>query len=83
MRSDDLNIGALRVLTVVNELGSLTRAAKALDTTQPQLSKTLAKLREFFDDRLFVRAGHTLRPTARATQILTSGPGRSRRRKRT
>jgi DNA-binding transcriptional LysR family regulator len=72
MRSDDLNIGALRVLTVVNDLGSLTRAAKALDTTQPQLSKTLAKLREFFDDRLFVRAGHTLRPTARATQILTS-----------
>jgi len=45
MRRDDLSIGALRVLTIVNELGSLTRAAKALDTSQPQLSKALAKLR--------------------------------------
>jgi DNA-binding transcriptional LysR family regulator len=70
MRRDDLSIGALRVLTIVNELGSLTRAAKALDTSQPQLSKALAKLRILFDDQLFVRSGHELRPTARAMQIL-------------
>lgn len=72
MKRDDLSIGALRVLSIVNELGSLTRAAKALDTSQPQLSKTLAKLRILFDDQLFVRSGHGLRPTARAMQILDS-----------
>jgi DNA-binding transcriptional LysR family regulator len=67
---DSLSIGAFRLLTVVSEQGSLTRAAKILDTSQPQLSKALSKLRNALGDRLFVRSGHLLRPTARAAEIV-------------
>jgi DNA-binding transcriptional LysR family regulator len=67
---DNLSIGAFRLLTVVSEQGSLTRAAKILETSQPQLSKALSKLRSVLDDRLFVRSGHLLRPTARAAEIV-------------
>jgi DNA-binding transcriptional LysR family regulator len=51
---------------------SLTRAARELDLTQPALSKTLAQLRRYFDDPLFVRAGFRMEPTPRARQLQTS-----------
>jgi DNA-binding transcriptional LysR family regulator len=51
---------------------SLTRAARELDVTQPALSKTLAQLRRYFDDPLFVRAGFRMEPTPRARQLQTS-----------
>jgi DNA-binding transcriptional LysR family regulator len=70
LRLDSLSIGTFRLLTVVSEQGSLTRAAKILETSQPQLSKALGKLRGLLGDRLFVRSGHVLRPTARAAEIV-------------
>jgi DNA-binding transcriptional LysR family regulator len=51
---------------------SLTRAARQLGVTQPALSKTLAQLRRYFDDPLFVRAGFRMEPTPKALQLHAS-----------
>jgi DNA-binding transcriptional LysR family regulator len=59
----------LRVLEVVLREHSLTRAADQLDTSQPTLSKVLARLRGQFGDPLFVRDGQTMRPTPRAMEL--------------
>lgn len=48
---------------------SVTRAAKALGVTQPAMSRTLGRLRDTFDDPLFVRDGRALTPTPRAKEL--------------
>jgi DNA-binding transcriptional LysR family regulator len=65
----DLDLQHLRVLDVLLRERSLTRAAKVLDVTQPALSKTLARLRRFFDDPLFVRVSHRMEPTPKALAL--------------
>lgn len=69
MEDGDVSLRHLRVLTLLLELGSLTRAAQILETTQPTISKILGKLRAHFDDPLFVRVGVTMRPTPKAIQL--------------
>jgi DNA-binding transcriptional LysR family regulator len=59
----------LRVLDVLLREHSLTRAARELDVTQPALSKTLAYLRRYFDDPLFVRVALRMEPTPKALQL--------------
>ena len=59
----------LRVLDALLREHSLTRAARALDLTQPALSKTLARLRRYFDDPLFVRVALRMEPTPKALQL--------------
>ncbi|HUO67034.1 MAG TPA: LysR family transcriptional regulator, partial [Gammaproteobacteria bacterium] len=51
---------------------NLTRAADTLGVAQPALSKTLAKLRRYFGDPLFVRAGNKMEPTTKALQLAGS-----------
>jgi DNA-binding transcriptional LysR family regulator len=60
----------LRILEVVLRERSLTRAAMQLGTTQPTISKVLARLRSQFDDPLLVRDGQVMRPTPRAAEIV-------------
>jgi len=67
--SVELDIQHLRVLDVLLRERSLTRAAKVLDVTQPALSKTLARLRRYFDDPLFVRVSHRMEPTPKALAL--------------
>jgi DNA-binding transcriptional LysR family regulator len=67
--ADDLGLQHLRVLDVLLRERSLTRAAKVLDVTQPALSKTLARLRRYFDDPLFVRVSHRMEPTPKALTL--------------
>lgn len=61
----------LRVLDVLLREHSLTRAARELRVTQPALSKTLAQLRRYFDDPLFVRVALRMEPTPKALQLQT------------
>jgi DNA-binding transcriptional LysR family regulator len=68
-QSEDLDLHALRVLDVLFRERSLTRAAEALHTQQPALSKTLARLRRYFDDPLFVRVSLHMEPTAKALEL--------------
>ena len=48
---------------------SVTRAGQRLGRSASAISHALAKLRELFDDELFVRAGQRLVPTARAQEL--------------
>src|SRR5437868_13843710 len=59
----ELDLHHLQVLEVLLREHSLTRAAQALNVTQPALSKTLARLRRYFDDPLFVRVALRMEPT--------------------
>src|SRR5262249_31120345 len=65
----DLDLHQLQVLEVLLREHSLTRAAKVLDVTQPALSKTLARLRRYFADPLFVRVALRMEPTPMALQL--------------
>jgi len=67
--SKDPDLHQLRVLDVLLREHSLTRAARALEVTQPALSKTLAQLRRYFDDPLFVRVALRMEPTPKALQL--------------
>ena len=63
----DLNL--LVALQRLLEEESVTKAAERLFITQPAMSKTLQRLRETFDDPLFVRSGRGLSPTPRALAL--------------
>ncbi|MFB9930808.1 LysR family transcriptional regulator [Amycolatopsis halotolerans] len=63
----DLNL--LRVLDVLLQEGSVTRAAARLGSSPAAVSRTLAKLRRAAGDPLLVRAGQGLVPTPRALEL--------------
>jgi hypothetical protein len=66
----DLKLRDLRDLEVMLTEGSLTRAAARLNTTQPSLSKALARLRTHFEDPLLVRDGQIMRATPMGAGML-------------
>jgi DNA-binding transcriptional LysR family regulator len=65
----EVDLRHLRAFEVLLRERNLTRAATVLGVAQPALSKTLAKLRSYFADPLFVRAGHRMEPTAKALEL--------------
>lgn len=67
LASIDLNL--LVTLDVLLTEGSVTVAARRLHLSQSAVSRALAKLREMFDDELFVRTGQGMRPTRRALEL--------------
>ncbi len=70
MARDDISLTDLRVLVLLLEVGSLTRAAETLNLGQPSVSKILRRLRSHFGDPLLVRVGLSMRPTPRAAELL-------------
>jgi DNA-binding transcriptional LysR family regulator len=64
----DLNLLPIAV-ALYDEL-SVTRAARQLGMSQPAVSKALRRLRETFDDPLFVRGPSGIVPTPRAHAIV-------------
>lgn len=70
IRTLDLNL--LKALDALLDERSVTRAADRLSLTQPAVSGMLNRLRESFDDALFVRAQRGIVPTVRAEQL--AGP---------
>ncbi|MBR9884267.1 MAG: LysR family transcriptional regulator [Oceanospirillales bacterium] len=67
MSNIDLNL--IRTFVVLYESRSVTLAAEQLYVTQPSVSYALSRLRELFNDRLFVRSKEGMEPTAAATQL--------------
>jgi DNA-binding transcriptional LysR family regulator len=65
----EVDLRHLRAFEVLLRERNLTRAATVLGVAQPALSKTLAKLRRYFADPLFVRSGHRMEPTAKALEL--------------
>ena len=68
----ELDLNLLRVLVTLDEQRSVSRAAVRLGRSQPSVSAALARLRKFFDDRLFLRSGNLMQPTSRAVGIVRS-----------
>jgi DNA-binding transcriptional LysR family regulator len=64
----DLNLLPI-VIALYDEL-SVSRAARQLGMSQPAVSKALRRLRETFDDALFVRGPNGIVPTPRAHAIV-------------
>lgn len=65
----ELRLKDLKTLSVLLRERNLTRAAELLDTTQPSISKVLARLRAHFGDPLVVRDGNAMQLTPRAAAI--------------
>ena len=65
--SVDLNL--LKVFEALHDEASASRAALRLGVTQSAVSASLRRLREVYDDQLFVRTGRGLAPTLRANQL--------------
>lgn len=63
----DLNL--LNVFATIYREQNLSRAAEQLFLTQSAVSHNLRKLREHFNDPLFVRDGRTMRPTPLAQRL--------------
>lgn len=67
LRTLDLNL--LKTLDALLDERSVTRAAARLALTQPAVSGMLNRLRDNFNDPLFIRAPHGIVPTARAEEL--------------
>lgn len=67
LRNIDLNL--LLVFDVLHRIRNTTRAAEQLHLTQPAVSNALKRLRDQFDDVLFVKTANGMEPTPRADAI--------------
>lgn len=68
LRNFDLNL--LRVFDAIYDTGSVSAAARKLALSQPSVSRELNRLRDHFDDPLFVRSGNGVAPTQKASAML-------------
>jgi DNA-binding transcriptional LysR family regulator len=64
-----LDLNLLVDLDALLQAGSVAGAAQRLHVSAPAMSRRLARLRDAFDDPLFVPAGRGLVPTARALAL--------------
>jgi DNA-binding transcriptional LysR family regulator len=69
LRMTQVDLNLLNALDVLLAEGSVTAAADQLDLSVPATSRTLARIRQAFDDPILVRAGRGLVPTPRALAI--------------
>lgn len=69
MKLANVNLNLLVNLNALLETCNVSRAAEQLNMSQSTMSKSLAQLRELFDDPLLVRVGNHLEATPRAIQI--------------
>ncbi len=69
MHINDIDLNLLRLFDAVYRLRSVSRAAEALDLTQPAASQGLTRLRVLLGDPLFVRASGGVQPSPRATRL--------------
>lgn len=65
----NIDLKLLQLFEEIYRTRNLSRAAKNLDLTQPAVSLALGRLRQHFDDPLFVRTGGVMSPTPTADQL--------------
>ena len=63
----DLNL--LLVFSAMLQHQNVTRAGQAIGVSQPAMSTALARLREMFNEPLFVRSAGGMKPTPRAVEL--------------
>ena len=72
MDSKGLDLNLLPILVALYDELSVSEAGRRLGMSQPSVSKALKRLRDSFDDPLFVRGPTGLVPTPRAHAIVRS-----------
>ncbi len=65
IKLSDIDLNLLYVLQVLIEELNVTKAASRLNVSQPAVSRSLSRLRDIFDDPLFIRTSHGLSATAK------------------
>ena len=68
-KASDFTLEELQFLVTLTETHRLTLAAERHHLSMGSASRRLTKLREFFEDQLFVRAGFSMLPTQRMREI--------------
>ena len=63
MNGPTIDLNLLTVFDAVLETGSVSQAGQRLGMSQPSMSYALAKLRESFNDPLFIRVNNEMHPT--------------------
>ncbi|WP_348762448.1 LysR family transcriptional regulator [uncultured Salinisphaera sp.] len=69
MNIRDVDLNLLVMLDALLREQSVTRAARAMDITQPAMSNALKRLRKLLGDPILVRTASGMQPTARAAQL--------------
>ena len=64
-----LDIKQLRILSALLKLKNVSDVARKMGLTQQAISEQLRKLRDLFDDRLFIRQGNTMVATPKAIAL--------------
>ena len=70
MKISTFDLNLFVVLNAIYSEGSLTKAAEVVGITQPAVSNALARLREKFDDDLFIRTGSGMVPTQKTENMI-------------
>jgi DNA-binding transcriptional LysR family regulator len=70
MSETNLDLNLIPYLVAMEDTRNVSRAAEQLGVSQPRVSTALGRLREYFDDPLFVRTSKGMEPTPRALAIL-------------
>lgn len=68
MAKFDLNL--LPIAVAIAKEKSVSRAAASLGMSQPAVSAALARMRQIFDDELFIRTSQGMEPTPRALTLI-------------
>ncbi|WP_181446510.1 LysR family transcriptional regulator [Streptomyces sp. NTH33] len=63
------DLGMVRAFVLIYETASVTATAERMYISQPSVSYALRRLRNLFNDPLFLRRGHRLEPTAVAEDL--------------
>jgi DNA-binding transcriptional LysR family regulator len=69
LNNEQLDLNLLRVFFAIWDLRNLTAAGDRLGLTQPAISHALRRLRERFNDPLFVRSTNRMLPTETAVRL--------------
>lgn len=69
LQMSQLDLNLLKVLRALLEVKNTRKAAYLLHLSQPAVSRCLSRLRDYFDDELFIRGSHGLEPTSKALEI--------------
>lgn len=70
MHLSKIDLNLFVVFDTIYAEGGITRAGRRLNLSQPAISHALGRLREVFDDPLFVRHGHAMTPTPLARRLV-------------
>ena len=70
MKISTFDLNLFVILNAIYTEGSLTKAAEVVGITQPAVSNALSRLRERFNDDLFVRTGSGMVPTQKTENII-------------